>query len=48
MLLAASTQRTIGLVILAIVLIGFVVYLILNIKSAKPELGMPSKRKSGK
>lgn len=39
MLLAASTQRTIGLVILAIVLIGFVVYIVLNIRSAKPELG---------
>jgi len=39
MLLAASTQRTIGFVILAIVLIGFFVYLFLNIKSAKPELG---------
>ena len=39
MLLAASTQRTIGFVILAIVLIGFLVYLFLNIKSAKPELG---------
>ncbi|MCP4225593.1 MAG: hypothetical protein GY773_19840, partial [Actinomycetia bacterium] len=39
MLLAASTQRTIGLDILAIVLIGFVVYVFFNIKSAKPELG---------
>jgi hypothetical protein len=39
MLLAASTQRTIGLVILAIVLVGFVVYIFLNIKSSKPELG---------
>ena len=39
MLLAASTQRTIGFVILAIVLIGFVLYIIFNAKSAKPELG---------
>ena len=39
MLLAASTQRTIGLVILAIVFIGFVAYLILNISTAKPEVG---------
>ncbi len=39
MLLAASTQRTIGFVILAIVFIGFVVYLILNSRSARPEVG---------
>jgi cytochrome c553 len=39
MLLAASTQRTIGLVILAIVLVGFVLYVVLNAKSAEPELG---------
>ena len=39
MLLAASTQRTIGLVILAIVLVGFVLYIVLNAKSAEPELG---------
>ena len=39
MLLAASTQRTIGFVILAIVFIGFVVYLILNARSARGEVG---------
>lgn len=39
MLLAASTQRTIGFVILAIVFIGGLVYLFFNIRSAKPEVG---------
>lgn len=39
MLLAASTQRTIGLVILAIVFIGGLVYLFFNIRSAKAEVG---------
>ncbi len=39
MLLAASTQRTIGFVILAIVLVGFVVYLVLNARSASGEVG---------
>ena len=39
MLLAASTQRTIGFVILAVVFVGFVVYLILNARSARSEVG---------
>lgn len=39
MLLAASTQRTIGLVILAIVFIGGLVYLYFNIRSAREEIG---------
>ncbi len=39
MLLAASTQRTIGFVILAIVFVGYVVYLILNSRSARDEVG---------
>ncbi len=39
MLLAASTQRTIGLVILFIVLVGFVLYLIANTRAAEPEVG---------
>lgn len=39
MLLAASTQRTIGYVILAIVFVGGLVYLFFNIRSAKGEVG---------
>lgn len=39
MLLAASTQRTIGFVILAIVFIGGLVYLFFNIRAAKAEVG---------
>ena len=39
MLLAASTQRTVGFVILAIVFVGYVVYLILNSRSAREEVG---------
>ena len=39
MLLAASTQRTVGFVILAIVFIGYVAYLILNSRSARGEVG---------
>ncbi len=39
MLLAASTQRTIGFVILGIVFVGYVVYLILNSRSARDEVG---------
>ena len=39
MLLAAATQRTIGFVILAIVFVGYVVYLILNSRSARYEVG---------
>ena len=42
MLLAASTQRTIGLVILAIVSIGGLVYIFLNILAAKDEVGSES------
>jgi mono/diheme cytochrome c family protein len=39
MLLAASTQRTIGFVILAIVFAGGLLYLFFNIRSAKAEVG---------
>ncbi len=39
MLLAASTPRTIGFVILAIVFIGGLVYLFFNIRAAKSEVG---------
>lgn len=39
MLLAASTPRTIGFVILAIVFIGGLVYLFFNIRAAKGEVG---------
>lgn len=39
MLLAASTQRTIGLVILAIVFLGGLVYIYFNIRSARDEIG---------
>ncbi len=39
MLLAASTQRTIGYVILAIVFLGGLVYIIFNILSARDEVG---------
>lgn len=39
MLLAASTPRTIGFVILAIVFVGGLVYLFFNIRSAKSEVG---------
>ncbi|MEM7141541.1 MAG: cytochrome c [Actinomycetota bacterium] len=39
MLLAASTQRTIGFAILAIVFIGGLVYLFFNIRAAKAEVG---------
>ena len=39
MFLAASTQRTVGFVILAIVFVGYVAYLILNSRSARDEVG---------
>ena len=39
MVLAASTQRTVGFVILAIVFVGYVVYLILHSRSARDEVG---------
>lgn len=39
MLLAASTQRTIGFAILAIVFIGGLVYIFFNIRAAKAEVG---------
>ncbi len=39
MLLAASTQRTIGFVILAIVVVGGLAYLYFNIRAARPEVG---------
>jgi len=39
MLLAATTQRTVGFVILAIVFIGGLLYLYFNIRGAKAEIG---------
>ncbi len=39
MLLAASTQRTIGFVILAIVAIGGLAYIYFNIRAAREEVG---------
>ena len=39
MILAASTQRTFGIVILAIVLIGFVLYLFFNLVAGRDEIG---------
>lgn len=39
MLLAASTQRTVGLVILAIVFLGGLVFIYFNIRSARDEVG---------
>lgn len=39
MILAASTQRTVGLVLLAIVLIGFVLYIFFNVLGARDEIG---------
>ena len=39
MLLAASTQRTIGFVILAIVFVGYILYLILNSRMSRYEVG---------
>ena len=39
MLLAASTQRTVGLVILAIVFLGGLVFIYFNIRSAREEVG---------
>ena len=39
MLLAASTQRTVGLVILAIVFLGGLVFIYFNLRSARDEIG---------
>ncbi|MEM9203706.1 MAG: cytochrome c [Actinomycetota bacterium] len=39
MLLAASTQRTVGLVILAIVFLGGLVFVYFNLRSARDEIG---------
>lgn len=39
MIIAASTERTIGLVILAIIIIAWVVYVFVNILQSKAELG---------
>ena len=39
MLLAASTQRTVGLVILAIVFLGGIVFIYFNTRSARDEVG---------
>lgn len=38
-LLAASVQRSIGLVLAWIVIVGFIVYLIVNVRRARPEIG---------
>ena len=39
MLLAVSTQRSIGLVIFAVLIVGFFVYLLLNSREARREVG---------
>ncbi len=39
MIFAASTQRTIGFVILTVVAVGFALYLLLNARSARREVG---------
>ncbi|MDE0267438.1 MAG: cytochrome c [Acidimicrobiaceae bacterium] len=39
MLLAASTQRSIGLIIFAVIVIGFALYLFFNSRAARPEVG---------
>ena len=39
MILAASTQRSIGLVIAAIVVVGFVLFVFFNLKEARAEVG---------
>ena len=39
MILAASTQRTVGLVLAVIVMVGIVVYLLFNFRIAKREVG---------
>ena len=38
-LLAASVQRSIGLVLAWLTFVGFAVYLFVNMRRAKPELG---------
>ncbi|SVB14401.1 uncharacterized protein METZ01_LOCUS167255, partial [marine metagenome] len=39
MILAASTQRTVGLVLAVIVMVGVVIYLLFNFRMAKREVG---------
>ncbi|MCY4294837.1 MAG: cytochrome c, partial [Acidimicrobiaceae bacterium] len=39
MILAASTQRTIGFLLLAIVFIGYIVYLFFNSRASRAEVG---------
>ena len=39
MILAASTQRTVGLVLAVIVMVGVVIYLLFNFRIAKREVG---------
>ena len=39
MLLAASTQRSIGFIIFAVLIVGFLVYLLLNSREARSEVG---------
>ena len=39
MILAASTQRTVGLVLAVVVMVGVVVYLLFNFRMAKREVG---------
>ena len=39
MILAASTQRNIGFVIAAIVIVGFVLFVFFNLREAHAEIG---------
>jgi mono/diheme cytochrome c family protein len=39
MILLASFQRNVGLILAPIVIIGFVIYLLVNVRKARPELG---------
>ena len=39
MIFAASTQRTIGVVIASVVAVGFLVYLLFNFRIGKREIG---------
>jgi hypothetical protein len=38
-MLLATTQRAIGFVVLAVVVIGFVVWLFVNLRSGRDEIG---------
>ena len=44
MILAASTQRTIGWVLAVVVIVGFLVYLLFSFRIGKREIGRASCR----